>query len=224
MINPFVALEALPRWVGWNEERRGKSGKPTKVPYAATASGGPRQGFGSSTDPKTWGTRDQAETRARELTNGQTTMTGTGIVLGKIDKTRSLLGIDLDSCFDDASNIAPWAEAILQAVPSYSELSPSGLGIKIFFFAGTDQVRPFLDAIDVEPDASGTKRGIPGLSGADHGAGVEVYAADRYFTVTGQCWDPQRQDIAQVDQATLDRIAELIPKRRDNVVPHEPES
>jgi hypothetical protein len=215
LINPFAALEALIRWLSWNEETRGSS-KPTKVPYSATASGGPRQGFGSSTDPATWGVRTQAETRARELANGSTTMTGIGIVLGEIDKVRSLLGIDLDSCLDDNRQLAPWAAAILQTVPSYAEISPSGRGIKVFFYALTARVRAFLDAVGVEPDASGTKRGVPGLPGADHGAGIEIYAADRYFTVTGQCWDLQHQDIVQVDGATLDRLVPLIPKS-DNV-------
>lgn len=215
MIEAFAALETLPRWMAYLMEARG-TGKPTKVPYAATRRGGPRQGFGSSTTPDTWGTRREAETRAVDLAHGSSAaMTGVGVALGTLDEDQTLAGIDLDSCIDDNGELAPWAGAILEAVPSYAERSPSGQGIKIFFWVPTSSVRPFLDAIGVERDAWGTKRSIAGLNGANHGPGIEVYAGARFFTVTEQLWDSRRQEIRRLDQEALERLANLIPTRTD---------
>ena len=92
-------------------------GKPTKVPYSATKTGGPRQGFGSSTSPETWGTRSEAETRAADLANAAAdAMTGIGIALGAFDDDWTLFGIDLESCLDERAR--PWGADILEAVNS----------------------------------------------------------------------------------------------------------
>ena len=64
-----------------------------------------------------------------------------------------LSGIDLDSCIADDGTIAPWAVEILSIVPTYTERSPSGRGLKQFFFTANKNVRPFLDQIGVPPDA-----------------------------------------------------------------------
>jgi hypothetical protein len=201
--------------MAYRMEARGR-GKPTKVPYAATKRGGPRQGFGSSTSSKTWGIRSEAEIRAADLANGDAdAMTGIGIALGALDDDWTLVGIDLDSCLDESRQVAPWAATVLEAVDSYAEISPSGRGLKTFFLVPTKTVRSFLDAIGVEPDAFGTRRSIPGLagidSGADHGAAIEVYAGSRFFTVTENRWDIAHQEIGRIDATALERLAALIP-------------
>jgi putative DNA primase/helicase len=177
-----TALDSLagePRWVGWRNERRGD--KTTKVPYAA-------RGFGKAKadDPWTWGTRSDAEQTAARLVNGQGG--GIGIELGDLGSDLHLAGLDLDSCIDASGSPAPWAQAILDAVPSYAEVSPSGRGLKLFFYCAAEDVRPFLDRIGATPEQWGVRRDVPGEDARDHGPAVEIYFSHRYFAVTETRW------------------------------------
>jgi len=43
-----------------------------------------------------------------------------------------LVGVDLDHVIDEAGVIAPWAAEVIQNCNSYSEISPSGTGVKIW--------------------------------------------------------------------------------------------
>jgi len=71
-------------------------------------------------------------------------------------------GIDLDHCRDlETCVIAPWAQQIITRCGSYSEISPSGTGAKIF---GRGKL-----------PGSGVKRHY-----------LELYDCGRFFTVTGQ--------------------------------------
>ena len=193
------ALAQQPRWVAWRNEPRGR--KVTKVPYA------PNGKKAKSDDPSTWGTRAEAEARAKRIVNGQGG--GTGIQLGDLGEDTFLGGIDLDSCIADDGTPAPWAAAILNATPTYTERSPSGRGLKLFFYLASDDVRPFLERIGA--DQWGVRRGIPGEDGRDHGPAVEIYLAGRYFTVTGDQWAGAPAEVAMLDNARLDRLAPLIP-------------
>jgi RecA-family ATPase len=203
MTDAFVDLLDEPRWLAWREEETA-NGRSTKVPYAVTGS---RKG--SSTDPATWGTHDQAASRARRLDDGR--KVGCGIVLGDLGRDLHIAGIDLDSSLDDSGALAGWAEQIIDVLDSYSETSPSGRGLKAFFYIEADDVRWFLDLIGVDAGMWGTKRGIPGLSGADHGPGVEIYCAGRYFTVTGQLWSTDHPRIVTLDRERLEALAVLMP-------------
>lgn len=200
--DPFAALADCRRWVWWRAEARGASGKPTKVPYATD---GRRA---DSTDPATWATRGEAEAAARRFLNGANG--GTGIVLGSLGGGRFLAGLDLDSSVTDGL-IADWAAELLAAVPSYGEISPSGAGLKTFFLLAAEQVRPLLGRLGVPPDGWGLKRGIPGLPGANHGAGVELYLSARFFTITGQHWARTPQVIRLLDAADTGELVRLIP-------------
>jgi hypothetical protein len=204
MTDAFVALLDEPRWLAWREEER--RGRRTKMPYAATPGA---RGPGSSTKSATWGTHAEAKQRARQLDNGSTT--GCGIVLGDIGDQLYLAGLDLDSSLDEKGVLAAWAVKILSAVHSYAEVSPSGRGLKAFFYIAAEEVRPFLNRIGVDRDKWGTKRGIPGLSGADHGPGIELYCSGRYFTVTGRVWSADQPHIVQLDYDQLEVLAALLP-------------
>lgn len=137
-------LRSLPRWVTWRAKPR--FGRPTKVPYTPTT-GKPA----SVTDPKTWGTFAEASAAAARYD-------GVGFVLVKGDR---IVGFDLDRCLDpDTGTMNAEARAIIDEVRSYSEVSPSGTGIRIF--------------------ARGT---LPG--GGRKRAGIEIYDGGRFLTVTG---------------------------------------
>ena len=138
----------------WRSEARGRTGKPTKIPYC------PRQPErrADTTDPTTWARRDEAEDAARRCLNGAGG--GVGIVLGDLGTDHYLAGLDLDGSVDDGG-VTDWAAALLEVIPSYAELSPSLTGIKVFFRLRAAAVRPLLDRL--EASGWGLKRGIPGF-------------------------------------------------------------
>lgn len=144
--NVPAELAGLRQWVAWRWEER--DGKPTKPPL------NPHTGeYASTTDPATWGTLQEAVRFCQE----HPWAAGVGFVFTKNDPH---VGIDLDGCRDPrTSEIAPWACAIVEYLRSYTEVSPSGTGVKIFARGGV---------------ATGVHRGA-----------VEAYAFGRYFTVTG---------------------------------------
>ena len=70
-------------------------------------------------------------------------------------------GIDLDGCRNPISGeIRDWAKTTILRFNSYTEVSPSGTGVKIF-----------------------VKGKLPGRGAARNG--IEVYSQGRFFTVTG---------------------------------------
>jgi hypothetical protein len=105
----------------------------------------------SSTDPKTWRTYEEV-TAAYD--KGQ--HAGVGRVIAHED---DFVGIDLDGIVNN-DGIVPEALELLRFLDSYSEISPSGTGIKVW-------VRGRLDRSYKKP-------------------GLEVYQPGRYFTITGQ--------------------------------------
>ena len=195
------ALAHERRWVAWRYEVRG--GKPTKVPYA------PDGRKAKANDPSTWGIRAEAEFSAKKIVNGRGG--GIGIQLGDLGADIHLGGIDLDSCISEDGALASWAAEILSAIPTYAERSPSGHGLKMFFFTPSEEVRRFLDRIGVPTSALGTRRSVPGHDGRDHGPAIEIYLGARYFAVTEDRWPGTPDKLATLDAAILDRLATLIP-------------
>jgi hypothetical protein len=197
-------LATMPRWVAWRTEQR--KGKPTKVPYS------PHGGMGKADDPATWGTRAEAEARAEKLVNGSGSG-GVGIHLGDLDGHVYLAGVDLDSCINEEGSLASWAATILAELDTYAERSPSGRGIKAFFYVAQEDVRPFLDLIGVPPTGWGTKRGIAGHDGANHGPGVELYCSHRFFAITNNLWPGRPDRTHLLDRSALERLAAVIPRK-----------
>lgn len=113
------ALRAIPHWLLW--EYAWRQGRWTKVPYRA---GTPR--CPAAVDqPATW--CPFAEALAW---HGRGYGDGLGFVL---TAALGLVGIDLDYCRDaDPGALDPWAVAIVQAIRSYAEVTPSGTGVRIF--------------------------------------------------------------------------------------------
>jgi hypothetical protein len=149
------------RWVAWRNDLRGS--KPTKVPYA------PDGKKAKSDDASAWGTRKAAEARAAKIVNGQG---GIRIQLGDLGADTHLCGIDLDSCIADDGALASWAAEIVSVVPPTPNDRRPGAALKIFFYTASEDVRPLLDRIGVLPDAWGTRRGVPGQDGRDHGPAI----------------------------------------------------
>jgi hypothetical protein len=140
-------LKNSSRWVGWEYRRR--KDKWNKIPIDAKT-GGP----GSSTNVQTW---TDWETAWPAYQDGK--IGGVGIVLGD-----GLIGIDLDDCRNvDTAELSPLALEIISTLNSYTEVSPSGTGVKIIVCGEL-------------PEKHRTK---------NKAGTVEVYSDGRYFTLTG---------------------------------------
>jgi hypothetical protein len=163
----------LPLWVGWQVEQR--NGRPTKVPYDPTKT--TLQGA-KSNDPTTWGTRFQAEERAKTLPKpcgqGGVGLMFRTVVIGGHDYCVG--GIDLDTCLDEDGYLLPWAAEIVQRFNSYCEVSPSGTGVKIFFLYNPATLPNHIRNCQATDDKAGAK--------GEHDPGIELYLTGRYFTVT----------------------------------------
>ena len=164
------ALAPLPLWVVWrNELRRGRS---TKVPF------NPAGGFAKADDPKTWGTRFQAEAAIPRIVNGSGG--GLGLEFAAIGDGLHLAGIDIDTCRDPQTGMVdPWAQEIIDCFGSYAEVSPSGTGVKIFMsYRVSDQI--------ALRKAMGTRHGKSwSRGGGEHPPAIELHISNRYFAVTG---------------------------------------
>ena len=151
-------LKSLRSWVLWKTIVR--DGSPTKLPFQV--SGAPAK----SNDATTWNTFESA---CKACSEGG--YSGLGFVFSTAD---SFCGIDLDGCRDaETGTYSDWAKTILARFNSYSEISPSRTGVKIFVRGSS-------------PWGAGKK--FP-VVGADMSCGkepaIEVYDSGRYFAVTG---------------------------------------
>jgi primase-polymerase (primpol)-like protein len=142
-------LREQAQWVAWRYEQI--NGRRTKIPY------NPRDGHRArSNDPRTWGSADEAQAAL-----AQGGYDGVGFMLRAGDP---FVGMDLDHCFDPQTGaLLPWAAEIVETLDSYTEVSPSGTGLRIFA-RGT-----------LPPRELGRREGP-----------VEMYSDRRFLSVTGQ--------------------------------------
>ncbi len=150
-------LTQLAQWVvwryTWSHKKRKWDKPPTNVRTCKLA---------ASDDPSTWTSFERAHTR---YTRQGSAWSGIGFVFAPRD---GYCGFDLDDCRDPLTGtISAWAVEFVATIGSYSEVSPSGTGIKGICRA-------------VLPEGKGRKLKLPG------GQVVELYDRGRYFTVTGQ--------------------------------------
>jgi len=141
-------LKERPQWFCWARGLR-PNGKIDKKPF------NPRSGReASTTDPTTWSPFSIAQAAYER---GE--YDGIGYVFSADDP---YTGIDLDACRDaDTGELTPEAQVIVELVDSYTEVSPSKTGVKIF-----------------------VKGMVPGPRCRK--GSVEMYSQGRYFTLTGQ--------------------------------------
>ena len=133
------------QWVLWRYEER--DGKPTKIPYNALTGR-----WASATNPSTWTRFDKA---MAALDTGSK-YDGIGYVFSDADP---FCGIDLDDCIGENGAIEPWAQRIIDSLSTYTEISPSGRGVKLFLQGKLPE-------------------------GGNRKDQIEIYDRARYFTVT----------------------------------------
>jgi len=158
MISP-KQIERIPaelrgrrQWVNWRSIVR--DGKATKVPCR------PDGGNASSTDSSTWVAFDDLDFEK-----------SIGFVFCEQDP---YIGIDLDGCRNPETNRCDdWAREVIAKCGTYSEVSPSGTGVKLF--GVTDSFWRHKNKVELPGEGFGGKR-----------PGIEVYDKSRYFAVTGR--------------------------------------
>lgn len=143
-----VELTMRPNWVAWKLTPRPGEPKPTKVPYDA------RTGrLASTTDPSTWSSFEEVCAYCTEQGAN-----GPGYVLSADDP---YVGIDLDRCRDpETGKVEEWARQVIKRLNSYTEISPSGTGIRMF--------------VKGELPPHGRRKGA-----------IEIYSQARFLTITG---------------------------------------
>ena len=175
-----LELRERAQWVCWKYEKR--DDRWTKVPVSAKT-----KKSASSTDPGTW---TDFET-ALDAFQRDDRLAGIGYVFAASDP---YAGVDLDDCIDESGQLSPLATAIIDALGSYAEVSPSGRGVKVF-------VRATLDGLDSTRRRFKTIDGLP-LAGIKE---VEIYDRARFFTVTGDRFDGS-PDVVADTQSSLSEL------------------
>lgn len=153
-----LELRKRDQWVLWKTITR--AGKPTKVPYR------PAGIEADSSDPASW-----SPYKAVVETYQKGGYDGVGYVFDALDP---YAGVDLDDCINPDGSIKPKAKAICDSLDSYSEISPSGKGIKIFLKAK--------NPVNIQKKDGKFQQGFnskkPDLE-------IEIYYGNRFFTLTG---------------------------------------
>jgi replicative DNA helicase len=167
------SLADRPQWLLWRFEAKEGQAKPLKVPYWTT---GARRGGtqGGNHDRDKLVTLAEAR-RCYELGN----YSGVGFAFLPGD---GLIGIDIDGAIDlETGEVSSQLQAIIEAVGSYTEYSPSGKGAHIIVAGET-------------------------RTNKDNGIGLEIFAGRQYFTFTGQHWAGTPGTVEAIDEQVLARL------------------
>jgi len=176
-IQPAQIPEELlrwPQWVCWRYVARDEGRKPDKQPV------NPHTLHNAGVHwPNTW-SRFEAAYQAY-LTNRQRGMQGIGFVLTPDDP---YVAVDLDGCIYEAK-VDEQATEMIAALDSYTEVSPSGHGLRILVTC---------------PDFQNNVRQ----------PGIEMYSHQRYVTITGHQLAGAPTKIAAIP---LNQLTSLLPQR-----------
>lgn len=146
------ALKDNARWAPWRAVWNSKRQKYDKIPHRADSAG-----YGISTaKPDQWFSYDAALIAYQR---NPAMFAGLGYVM---TGPHGVVGTDLDNCVVDGV-IAPWAADVVAQLDSYTEISPSGKGLRI------------LSLGELTSDW------------CNHDIGIEIYGGNeaRFLTVTG---------------------------------------
>ena len=176
-----VLLKSRPNWVRWKLEV--VSGKPTKVPYQVNGR------KASSTDPSTWMDYHTVVTGA--IINHEQ---GVGFAVSD-----GIIGVDIDGCYNPKTHkLCEWANPILEELDAYTEISPSGTGIRIWLrgaLPAGDRMFKLNPAIGI-----GSK------------VQVEIFDRAKYFTVTGNTY---YEDAGVVEEHDLTAVYQMLHELRE---------
>jgi putative DNA primase/helicase len=159
-----IELRSKDRWLNWRWELRGD--KRTKPPFKIVKVNGKENQYerASVTSPNDWSSFQDVVDNI-----GTGRFAGIGFVLTDAD---DILAYDLDHCLNIKNgNLEVWAEKLIKELDSYTEITPSGDGLRVIIRG------------DVPADGR-QQRHLTSPDGKNQGA-VECYKNKRYITVTG---------------------------------------
>lgn len=175
------------RFCLWKYEDR--SGKRTKVPHAVPdyfkgASSGKKSDFGSFSDA------------LDALSEAELISPMDGLGIGIFDQ---IGGVDIDHCFSPEGQLSEMAAEIVEVLNAYTEISPSGQGLRILFSVpqgfSYDKKQYYIKRSEI-----GLECYLPGMT-------------NRYLTVTGNALR-ERSDLPDRSQELL-KIIQKYMKRND---------
>lgn len=156
----FTELQSFSNWVAFRLIHEAGQDKPRKKPINPKTSGG-----AMANNPDTWTTFEQAFTFAENQGLFENNSGGIGFELGN----SPYAVIDLDHVIQADGNLKDYAAEILELMNSYTEYSPSGLGLHIWFKLDT----PLANF---------------GCMNKNTSLDIEIYDTGRYITVTGKIY------------------------------------
>ncbi len=159
-----LELQELDQWVLWTTIVR--NGKAIKMPLSVFNKAA------SSTDSSTWSSFDTVVGKFDESQHS-----GIGFVFTSDDH---YCGIDLDGCRDPETGfVADWAVDEVLRFSSYTEISPSQTGLKIWITASSQLPKGRKKELHVPEIVARTPA-------------VEIYSQGRFFAMTGQIYKQYR--------------------------------
>jgi hypothetical protein len=181
VFKPYADQE---RWLVWHLEPHKDSGKPTKMPYQARNPSRKAE----SNDPSTWATL----TEALRTYHSTPDLGGVGLCL----LPGELIAFDLDNCIDPETKLAhPWVKDLVARAQSYTEITPSGRGLRIIGRGTGDRVYR-IQKVDAEM------------------GNCESYRrCEKYVTITGNLFPGAPQVFADLD-AIMDSVVTELNRRR----------
>lgn len=166
-------LKQYTQWVCWHYMDTGRD-KPEKQPLNPKTLGHAGVGWAN-----TWSSFEKAY--SVYCSNPTKQIDGIGFVLTKNDP---LVAIDIDKCVSQGG-IAPEAISVIDKLCSYTEISPSGKGLRILVLC-------------------------PKFQENARQRSIEIYSHDRWVSITGHHLAHTPNEIVQV---SVDTLRSLLPER-----------
>jgi hypothetical protein len=186
-------LKSLKQWTNWSAIWDDAKEKFSKPPMKANGRNG------SSTDEQSWTTLEEALAAlgrdAVYMDNGgkRHHVTLDGVGFAGLERT-PYTGTDLDHCINpETGEINPAARKIVDDFDSYTEITPSRNGLRIW--------------IEAEKHSTWTANKAGPVE-------IEVYTQGRFFTVTGQHLEGTPRTIEARQEALNDFMVEYAPAKR----------
>lgn len=178
-------------WTTWHTEIREAGGKPSKVPYSLD---GRRA---KANDPSTWMSYFEAQQCMEKYGHG-----GINFMLGQVPDTNVHIGgVDIDACIGPEGDVEPWATEIVELLDSYTEVTPSGTGLRIFFTYLPELAERRWRHHVQEPKAEGRAKE----------PGIEFYLKNHFMSVTGTTF-LSYDSIREIDGVVMNNLQALMGK------------
>lgn len=182
-------------WVTWRPDSTGRRRIFQRVRSGAVVPA-------STNQPNTWRRRDAAEILASDL-RAACEKTGIGVVSHRRPSGAHVCQIDLDAAMDPAtSDLKPWAQAIAEHFPSYTEVSPSGRGAHIIMLVAACDVPAVEELLRKRKKVRAGRKWFRPAAPGEKAEGIE-FIWRGYLAFTGRRIQSQPRAVARAPVDTL---------------------